>query len=393
MFFVFHTFPDGIPTITRKSHANYYFEYRKYCNILTTIIVTLTVGGFGVIGSINGGQCLASVRPGTLSIDGSIAIILCLAMCVGFMGYRVLHLYARWAWIPTLFAIIVLIGSAGSQLAQQAPTTAKPGQDYMGIVAFAAGNMITWSNVVGDYSCYMPPDTPRLRIAAYCVLGLSPIFSLLMVLGAAIGGAVPSIPAWSAAYKTHGTGGVLATILTTRLGGFGQFVLVLLSLSVLATCARDIYTLSCNIPIIFPFLRRLPRAVFAVVATGALIGVAIPAAKSFTTAVTTFLSIIGYYAGASVTCFLTEWFWFRKADPASFDPEIWDDGRRLPSGLSAIVAVLIAWGLIIPSMDQSWYTGPIAIKTGDLAFEFAAVVAFLAYVPIRTIEIKWRGRL
>ncbi|KAI1392993.1 permease for cytosine/purines, uracil, thiamine, allantoin-domain-containing protein [Hypoxylon trugodes] len=368
--------------------------FGKYCNILTSIVVTLTVGGFAVTGSINGAQCLAAVRPGTLPVEAAIAIIMAASLAIGFMGYRIMHFFTRWAWIPTLVAIIILVGAAGDQLWQQnPPPTQTTAQEYMGIVAFAAGNMITWSNVAGDYACYMPPTAPRFRLAMYCLFGIALPFSLLMVLGAAIGGAVFSIPAWTAAYETGGIGAVIGNILITRLGDFGRFVLVVLGLSVLGTCGRDVYTISFNLTAVAPFLRRVPRIALSIIATAAIIAVAIPASKSFVTSVTTFLSIIGYYAGASVTCFLTEYLWFRKGNPHSFDPKIWNNGRALPTGLSALAAVLIAWAFIIPSMQADWYTGPIAEKTGDLGFEFTVVVAFLSYIPIRSLEIRIRGRL
>ncbi|KAI1459888.1 permease for cytosine/purines, uracil, thiamine, allantoin-domain-containing protein [Annulohypoxylon moriforme] len=368
--------------------------FGKYCNVLTSIIVTLTVGGFAVTGSINGAQCLSAVRPNTLPVEGAIAIIMVASLAIGFMGYRVLHVFTRWAWIPTLIAIIILVGSAGDQLWQQTPLPERTSaQEYLGIVAFAAGNMVTWSNVAGDYACYMLPTAPRFRLAVYCLFGIALPFSLLMVLGAAIGGAVFTIPSWTTAYKTGGIGAVIGTILITRLGDFGRFILVVLGLSVLGTCGRDIYSVSFNLTAVAPVLRRVPRIVLSVLATAVIIAVAIPASRSFVTSVTAFLSIIGYYAGASVTCFLTEYLWFRKGDPSSFDPKIWNDGRALPTGLSALTSVLIAWAFIIPSMQADWYTGPIAKKTGDLGFEFAVVVAFLAYVPIRSLEVKIRGRL
>ncbi|KAI0881326.1 permease for cytosine/purines, uracil, thiamine, allantoin-domain-containing protein [Annulohypoxylon maeteangense] len=368
--------------------------FGKYCNILTSIIVTLTVGGFGVTGSINGAQCLSAVRPGTLPVEGAIAIIMVLSLAIGFAGYCFLHLFTRWAWIPTLIAIIILVGAAGDQLWQQTPLPRPTSaQRYLGMVAFAAGNMVTWSNVAGDYACYMPPSAPRFRLALYCLFGIALPFSLLMVLGAAIGGAVFTVPGWTVAYEDGGIGAVIGTILITRLGDFGRFVLVVLGLSVLGTCGRDIYSVSFNLTAVAPVLRRVPRIVLSVVATAVIIAVAIPASRSFVTSVVAFLSIIGYYAGASVTCFLTEYLWFRKGDPTSFDPKIWNDGRALPTGLSALASVLIAWAFIIPSMQADWYTGPIAAKTGDLGFEFAVVVAFLAYVPIRSLEIKIRGRL
>lgn len=400
---VFLQFLFGVPaayiiTIAPRTGMRQMIQSRycfgKYCNVLTSVVVTLTVGGFAVTGSINGAQCLAAVRPGTLPVEAAIAIIMVASLVIGFMGYRVMHFFTRWAWIPTLVAIIILVGTAGDQLWQQTPLPAHTTtQEYMGIVAFAAGNMVTWSNVAGDYACYMPPTAPRLRLALYCLFGIALPFSLLMVFGAAIGGAVFTIPAWAAAYKAGGIGAVIGNILITRLGDFGRFILVILGLSVLGTCGRDIYSVSFNLTAVAPVLRRVPRIVLSVIATAVIIAVAIPASRSFVTSVTAFLSIIGYYAGASVTCFLTEYLWFRKADPTSFDPKIWNDGRALPTGLSALASVLIAWAFIIPSMQADWYTGPIAEKTGDLGFEFAVVVAFLAYISIRSLEIKIRGRL
>lgn len=356
--------------------------------------MTLTVGGFGVTASINGAQCLAAVHPGTLPVDAAIAIIMVISLAIGFMGYRVMHFFTRWAWIPTLIAILILVGVSGPQLSQQAaPATPPTAKNYLGMVAFAAGNMVSWSNVAGDYACYMPPTAPRFRLGVYCLLGIALPYSLLMVFGAAVGGAVYTVPAWTAAYEAGGMGAVLGSILITRLGDFGRFILVILGLSVVATCGRDVYTVSFNLTAVAPILRKVPRIILSVVATAAMIAIAIPASKSFITSVTAFLTLIGYYAGASVSCFLLEYLYFRNGDPSSLNPKIWNDGRALPSGLSALASVLIAWAFIIPSMQADWYTGPIAEKTGDLGFEFAVVVALLAYVPIRTLEIRFRGRL
>jgi hypothetical protein len=78
-------------------------------------------------------------------------------------------------------------------------------------------------------------------------------------------------------------------------------------------------------------------------------------------------------------------------NPGSFDPAICNEAKALPSGLSAFASVIIAWALIIPSIGSHWYTGPIIAKAGNLGFEYAVVVAVLAYLPIRTAEIKYRG--
>lgn len=51
----------------------------------------------------------------------------------------------------------------------------------------------------------------------------------------------------------------------------------------------------------------------------------------------------------------------------------------------------MSFALVIPSMSQVWYTGPIARKTGDIGFEVAMVVTTLIYVPLRHLEKYWRG--
>ncbi|ORX96545.1 hypothetical protein BCR34DRAFT_628798 [Clohesyomyces aquaticus] len=306
--------------------------FGKYCNARTSLIVILTVGGFAVIASVNGGQCLASVHPGDRSLDGAIAIIMSVSMVIGCLGYEVLHFFTRWGWIPSLFALIIL-------------------------------------------ACYMPPKTPRLRIAAYCLFGICVPFYLLKILGAVAGGAVFSIPEWQAAFTKGGVGAVIGTILITRLGAFGRFVLALLGLSVLGTCGRDVYSISANLPALLPVLRKVPRVVQALLSAIVITAIAIPASKSI------------------ISCFLVEWFYFRKADPNSFDPTIWDDGNALPSGLAAVATTILAWAFIISTMETEWYTGPIAHKTGDPGFEFAVIISTLAYIPLRSWEIKRRGHI
>lgn len=79
---------------------------------------------------------------------------------------------------------------------------------------------------------------------------------------------------------------------------------------------------------------------------------------------------------------------FRHNDPLAYDLSAWNVPRRLPWGLGALGASLGSIAVIIPSMDQSWYAGPIAKTTGDIGFEVAFAVTAVLYIPLRTIEIK-----
>jgi len=69
----------------------------------------------------------------------------------------------------------------------------------------------------------------------------------------------------------------------------------------------------------------------------------------------------------------------------------WNIPHRLPSGLAALAAGIASFGVVIPSMDQVWFVGPIAHSTGDIGFEVAFAASAVLYVPFRWLEIRWRG--
>ncbi|KAK2125243.1 cytosine-purine permease [Fusarium oxysporum II5] len=364
----------------------------RYFNQVISFVGLVGTAIFGIVASVTGGQTLASVNPRTLSIEGGITIILLTACFIGFMGYKVLHGFARYVWIPAAFGVVILIGCAGDQLHQQAPSRATGARPWLSLISLTAGISFAWGGIIGGYACYMLMKAPRFRLAFYFLSGFGVIFSLLMILGAALGGAALMIPNWATALERGGTGAVVGEILISRLGGFGRFVLTILALTVVITSARYIYSISLPAQAVVPCLERVHRAILALITTGVLIGVAIPASKSFISSLSPLVSILSYTSGTTVTAFLIEWLWFRRADPDSMDPAIWDDGKALPSGIPAIATFVSAWGPIICGMGTVWLRGPLAKAVGDLGSELAIVTAIVIYIPLRTLEIKYSGR-
>lgn len=350
-------------------------------------------GIFGILASVGGAECLWAVRPGTLPIEGAVGIIFIGAFIIGFIGYGCLHFVCQYIWIPNIIVLIVLVCCAGPHLKHQAPAAVTGARPFLATISICASNMITWGVLVGDYACYMPPKAPRLRLALYCLMGLYVPFSLLMILGAAIGGAIPAIPSWTVAYQQGSFGGVLGEILTSRVGGFGRFCLVILGFSIVTTSARDMYSISLYLASIIPRLHRVPRVLVLIATAGAMTGIGIAASSSFLPSLSTLVSIAGYMTGPIVGCFLVEYLVFRKADPTSLDPTIWNNPKALPTGIPALISTLVPWALIVPSMDTVWYSGPIAKVVGDLAWELGTASAVVLYLPLRAMEISFRGRL
>lgn len=103
--------------------------------------------------------------------------------------------------------------------------------------------------------------------------------------------------------------------------------------------------------------------------------------------------IIGYWSTVWATIILTEHFVFRRGIWSRYNIEDWDRASRLPWGVAAILAFGCAFGIIIPSMSQVWYTGPIALAgTGDIGILVGAGVGFVTYVALRAVEKAVSGR-
>jgi purine-cytosine permease-like protein len=92
-----------------------------------------------------------------------------------------------------------------------------------------------------------------------------------------------------------------------------------------------------------------------------------------------------------VSAICVEHLYFRKGDFARYDILAWNVPSQLPLGAAALSACALSFALVIPSMSQVWYTGPIARTTGDIGFEMAVAVTTLLYIPLRHLENRWRG--
>ena len=76
-------------------------------------------------------------------------------------------------------------------------------------------------------------------------------------------------------------------------------------------------------------------------------------------------------------------------DPfGSYDVSVWNTAARLPSGIAALTASVLSFGLVVPCMDQVWFVGPAARTTGDIGFEVGFVAAALLYLAFRALEVS-----
>lgn len=84
------------------------------------------------------------------------------------------------------------------------------------------------------------------------------------------------------------------------------FLLRTLTPNLAANNAPTTYAFSLSIQIVFPFLGRLPRWIFPIVATAIYLPVAIVGASSFAQVLNNFLGLLSYYGSIFGTIVLVE---------------------------------------------------------------------------------------
>jgi purine-cytosine permease-like protein len=357
-----------------------------------------TLTGFCVIMAVVGGQCLSAVSE-NVSVTVGIVLTAVLTLGISFCGYRVLHSFERYAWISALISIIVAVGCGGKELSKQVVVyennAPPPASAVLNFAMIVASYVIPWACLSSDFTTYLKPETSPYKIFAYSYLGLAIPTILLMILGSAIGNAIPNVPEWQAGYDQNLVGGVLAAMLRPA-GGFGKFLVVILSFSLLGNLAATSYSVTLNLQLLLPFLVKVPRYLFSIAFAAIVIPVAIRAASDFFINLENFVALIAYWTSAFLAVVLVEHFVFRrkKGDDwtEAYDPDAWNDARRLPWGIAALGAGVLSMGLVVPCMAQVWYTGPIALTTGDIGFEVAFVLSGVLYVPLRWVERRCTGR-
>ncbi|KAI9510190.1 NCS cytosine-purine permease [Russula earlei] len=335
-----------------------------YYGTMVPSLFSLVLGlGFSVLNSILGGQALATIA--NISWSVGIVIIAVTSLFISFCGLKVLNWYENCAWIPAFIVFIIVAGVGGKDFVD-VPAPPATAAQILDFAAVMAGFTLTWGTFSSDYTAYFNPRVSSRRNIGFCGAQLEE------------------------GYTDGNVGGLLNAMLSP-LGGFGKFLVVLLCLSVTATVSPTTYSMCMAIQTLIPPMVGVPRYVFSVAATALVIVLAIVGQHRFYSALSNFLGIIGYWAGAWVAAICVEHLYFRKGDFSLYDIQYWNVPSKLPLGAAALGASILSFALVIPSMSQVWYTGPIAHTTGDIGFEFAFALTALFYIPLRHVEKRVRG--
>src|SRR5713101_8403393 len=207
------------------------FSFGWVGGIIMALFNVATTLGWSAVNVIVGAQFVVALSGGAIPLWVSIVAIAILTTLVSIYGYRYVHSYERYAWIPMaiMFAIILVLAAPhfraipaqNSGLAEVAAFITFGGAIY----GFATG----WSSYAADYNVNQPEDTPSSRVFWLTFLGVFIPCVLLETLGMAF----TTFGPWATKFANGLVGDLLAAVVRP-LGGCGTLILVLLALSVVA---------------------------------------------------------------------------------------------------------------------------------------------------------------
>jgi purine-cytosine permease-like protein len=137
------------------------YTFGLYFVTVASIMNMATTTGWGVIGTIVAGQTLSAVSGGSMSWAVGIVLVCLISLVIAFMGYKVVHFYERWAWIPSFIAILIAVGCGGHLLKHQAPTAPSTAQGVLSFGCTITSFTMTWATMASDFSVYITPQTTK----------------------------------------------------------------------------------------------------------------------------------------------------------------------------------------------------------------------------------------
>ena len=330
--------------------------------VILNIIVLL---GYSLIDAVVAGQILSAVSTnGSLSVVVGIVVVAVITWVITTFGYQILHYYERYAWLPQLIVLSILAGVAGPSFDLTSPTQGNALTRIGGRLSFFSlclSAAITYAGGAADYFVYYPEHTPRWKVFAATMIGLTTSFTFAFILGIGLGTGITSNSQWATAYSI--SQGALLVEGYAPLGSFGKFCAVIVALGLIANLIPPTYSSGMDFQILGRFAAKVPRVLWNTLGVVIYTVCALAGRDHLAVIFTNFLALMGYWVSIWIAITLEEQFIFRRR--RGYDWEVWDNRNKLPVGAAALVAFLVGWVGAILSMAQVWYIGPLARQVGD----------------------------
>lgn len=375
------------------------FWFGWYGVRLCTLISLITCVGWSAINVIVSAQLLHIVNNQALPEWAGVFIVTLLSLAITLFGFKTLHLFEKWSWVPTVIIFLIIAVRMGKSHTFTAGTMGSGATEAGNVLSFGAtiyGYATGWTSMASDYTVYMKKSTSRFGIYWSVVVGLNIPLIMAMTLGAACATGTLTSEYFAAQYKDNSIGGLFYAILVKdSLHGFGEFCIVMLALSTVSNNIPNLYSFSLSIQTLWTQFAKVPRVIWNTVGACASLAISIPGYMFFEQVIHNFMNMTGYWLAIYSAVGLSEHYIYRRGFKG-YNPDDYATPSALPLGISAIIAFCVGVVGAVLGMNQIWWQGPVAKKiglyAGDVGFELAFAFALVTYNACRPFELKRFGR-
>jgi nucleobase:cation symporter-1, NCS1 family len=319
----------------------------------------------------------------SVSIPAWIAILTVPVVVLTIYGYDWIHRWQRWMTVilGITFAIVFVQalthgGPAGAAGSTRAPSFAT----FMGATGLFVIAIVSWAPYVSDYSRYLPEMVSKARTFWAVVLGCAIPQITCAILGAYLTGLLPHVSSTVAAVRDIA----------------GSWALPVMAVSLIGSDVANAYTGMLALASIVSCFRNVRHSV-AMRVIGSLLliaagtGCALLGYRQFVNNLSNFLNVLLYVFIPWSVINLTDYYLVKhgRYDVASFFTPRGRYGGYLWPGL---IAYILAVGVQVPFIDQTFYTGPLVKTLGgtDISWIVGGVAGFVFYLI--ALQVPTRAR-
>ena len=365
---------------------------------LPAIFNMLACVGWSAVNAIIGASLLQQWSANTIPFPVALIFLALVTTAISVFGYFIVHRYERFAWIPMLvFFGYVLVASVSKFDIGGIPAPALTDglALFAGVATFGGaifGYAVGWSSYAADYTRRQPVDTAPRRVFWYAYLGVAVPCILLEILGVLLtsvkGGA-------DLVFSSALPGRIFANSIGT--GQLAGLVIGLLALSTIANNVPNDYSFALSTQVLGI---RVKRWILTLVGAVAYVALALRLQTGFYSNLQGFLLVIAYWLGGYCAIMIVEYFLRRGKYPV----EDYETAKKLPTGVAAVVSMVVGLAVTALGVSQVAFTGPIAkqlidsymvkqqMSPADIGFPLAVIVTGVLYFFLRRIELARTNR-